>query len=170
VFCVQDLVAVLTTHKHHDHAGGNLKLQKLCGHIKLRVYGHVKDRIPGVTTRVKPGDVVKIGETNVGVVHVPCHTDGHVVYCVMGDGGDVDADVEGGSAHPSTAGVPTNDGGGGAGSLPTHKIEAVFTGEYFFIYSVRAIRLNACFFIHRRRHHQRRRGCVFPRRRQRLLR
>jgi hypothetical protein len=45
-----------------------LKLQKLCGNIKLRVYGHVKDRIPGVTTRVKPGDVVKIGETNVGVV------------------------------------------------------------------------------------------------------
>ena len=62
---------MLTTHKHHDHAGGNLKLQKLCGNIKLRVYGHVKDRIPGVTTRVKPGDVVKIGETNVGVVHVP---------------------------------------------------------------------------------------------------
>ena len=111
-----------------------MKLQKLCGNIKLRVYGHVKDRIPGVTTRVKPGDVVKIGETDVGVVHVPCHTDGHVVYCVMGDGGDVDADVEGGGAHPSTVGVPTNDGAGGAGSLPTHRIEAVFTGEYFFLF------------------------------------
>ena len=63
-----------------------------------------------------------------------CHTDGHVVYCVMGDGGDVDADVEGGGAHPSTAGVPTNDGGGGAGSLPTHRIKAVFTGAFLFYF------------------------------------
>ena len=112
-----------------------MKLQKLRGG-RLRVYGHARDRIPGVTRgcAVKPGDVLRVGETEVGVIHVPCHTDGHVVYCVMGDGGDVDADVEGGGAHPPTVGVPTNDGGGGAGSLPTHRIKAVFTGAFLFYF------------------------------------
>ena len=41
------LVAVLTTHKHHDHAGGNYELQKSCG-VALTIYGHAKDSIPGV--------------------------------------------------------------------------------------------------------------------------
>ena len=127
-----DLVAVLTTHKHHDHAGGNLRLQKLRGG-RLRVYGHARDRIPGVTRgcAVKPGDVLRVGETDVGVIHVPCHTDGHVVYCVMG----AEADVEGGGAEGVPSGVEgagggdDGDGGGGGGSLPAHRIEAVFTGD-----------------------------------------
>ena len=87
------LTAILTTHKHHDHAGGNLELQKACGG-SLRVYGHAKDTIPGVTRVVEPGDRIMIGETEIGVVHVPCHTTGHVVYVVLrrenGAGGDVE--------------------------------------------------------------------------------
>ena len=79
---------------------------------------------------VKPGDVRRVGETEVGVIHVPCHTDGHVVYCVMG----AEADVEGGGAQGAQ--VPSgvegagdgDDGGGGGGSLPAHRIEAVLTG------------------------------------------
>ena len=81
---------------------------------------------------MKPGDVLRVGETEVGVIHVPCHTDGHVVYCVMG----AEADVEGGGAQGGAQGVPSgvegagdgDDGGGGGGSLPAHRIEAVFTG------------------------------------------
>jgi hydroxyacylglutathione hydrolase len=35
------LTAILTTHKHHDHAGGNYELQRSCGGT-LAVYGHAK--------------------------------------------------------------------------------------------------------------------------------
>ena len=53
------LVAVLTTHKHHDHAGGNYELQKSYGG-SLTIYGHAKDSIPGVTKIVKGGDRFKV--------------------------------------------------------------------------------------------------------------
>ena len=80
------IVAVLTTHKHHDHAGGNLALQKQ-NRGRLRVYGHAKDRIPGVTCAVKAGDTLRVGETEIGVLHLPCHTTGHVAYAVLGERG-----------------------------------------------------------------------------------
>ena len=119
------LTAILTTHKHHDHAGGNLELQKACGG-SLRVYGHAKDTIPGVTRVVEPGDRIMIGETEIGVVHVPCHTTGHVVYVVLrrenGAGGDVEL---GGGANRITG----DDLGSGANAISPHRAEAVFTGD-----------------------------------------
>lgn len=121
------LTAILTTHKHHDHAGGNFELQKACGG-SLRVYGHAKDNIPGVTHVVKPGDRIMIGDTEIGVVHVPCHTTGHVVYVVLrrGDGAGAGGDVElGGGANRTTG----DDLGSGANALPPHRAEAVFTGD-----------------------------------------
>ena len=124
---------VLTTHKHHDHAGGNLVLQKKCGG-GLVVCGHRDDKIPGVTKLVRGGDRFFVGRTEVGVVHVPCHTDGHVVYCVIGaDAGGEDGlggGGEGGGGGGGGGGASIDEKiDGGASKLPTHRVEAIFTGD-----------------------------------------
>ena len=102
-----------------------MELQKACGG-SLRVYGHAKDTIPGVTRVVEPGDRIMIGETEIGVVHVPCHTTGHVVYAVLrrenGAGGDVEL---GGGANRITG----DDLGSGANAISPQRAEAVFTGD-----------------------------------------
>lgn len=74
------LVAVLATHHHFDHVGGNADL--LARHPDLRVYGSRDDapRIPGITHRLRDGDTVEIGVMRGRVVLIPAHTSGHVAY------------------------------------------------------------------------------------------
>ena len=74
------LVAVLATHHHFDHVGGNLDL--LAAVPDLRVYGSAIDapRIPGITDRLGDGDQVTVGSFTGAVVFIPAHTSGHVAY------------------------------------------------------------------------------------------
>ncbi len=74
------LTAVLATHHHFDHVGGNLDL--LAATPGLRVYGSAGDapRIPGITHRVRDGDPVEIGSVRGRVIMIPAHTSGHVAY------------------------------------------------------------------------------------------
>jgi hydroxyacylglutathione hydrolase len=55
------LVAVLATHHHFDHVGGNADL--LAARPDLRIYGSAADapRIPGLTDPVRDGDTVRVG-------------------------------------------------------------------------------------------------------------
>jgi hydroxyacylglutathione hydrolase len=74
------LQAVLATHHHYDHVGGNRDLlAKLPG---LRVYGSADDapRIPGITDRVRDGDRIQVGSLQGRVILIPAHTSGHVAY------------------------------------------------------------------------------------------
>lgn len=76
------LTAILCTHHHWDHSGGNKELLK---HIPgIDVVGGEADShaIPGCTRPVHHGDTLKIGDLIVEVLHVPCHTRGHVAYLV----------------------------------------------------------------------------------------
>jgi len=74
------LRAVLATHHHFDHVGGNRDL--LAKHPDLRVYGSADDapRIPGITDRVRDGDAVQVGGLRGRVILIPAHTSGHVAY------------------------------------------------------------------------------------------
>ena len=74
------LVAVLATHHHFDHVGGNPDL--LAALPGLRVYGSADDapRIPGITDRVRGGDPVVVGSLRGRVIMIPAHTSGHVAY------------------------------------------------------------------------------------------
>jgi hydroxyacylglutathione hydrolase len=79
------LEAVLATHHHFDHVGGNEGLRaEIPG---LRIYGSAGDapRIPGITHRVRDGDPVEIGGIRGLAVTVPAHTSGHVAYHFPGE-------------------------------------------------------------------------------------
>jgi hydroxyacylglutathione hydrolase len=74
------LVAVLTTHWHPDHSGGNADI---VGKVRgLRVIGATAEngRIPALTNPVADGDTFKIGELEARVIGIPAHTNGHVAY------------------------------------------------------------------------------------------
>src|SRR5439155_26376348 len=74
------LTAVLATHHHFDHVGGNADLlSTLPG---LRVYGSADDapRIPGITHRVRDGDPVQVGSIRGQAIMIPAHTSGHLAY------------------------------------------------------------------------------------------
>lgn len=75
-----ELIAILPTHHHHDHVGGNEDLLRKMP--KLEVYGHRGDagRIPGCTREVGEGDMVQVGGLTAKILFIPAHTSGHVAY------------------------------------------------------------------------------------------
>jgi hydroxyacylglutathione hydrolase len=78
------LRAILATHHHHDHVGGNLELvQRFPG---LRVLGYKTDRgrIPGQTEFLEDGETFSWGQTAVRALHIPGHTLGAVGYVAAG--------------------------------------------------------------------------------------
>src|SRR5688572_8893489 len=48
-----ELVAILSTHHHNDHVGGNAELLR---HFKVPVYGPRDERIDNVTHRLREGE------------------------------------------------------------------------------------------------------------------
>jgi hydroxyacylglutathione hydrolase len=71
--------AILNTHHHRDHTGGN---ERLLASANLDVYGHRSDegRIPGLTHPIDDGDEIRVGELTGEVLFIPGHTTGHVAY------------------------------------------------------------------------------------------
>lgn len=76
------VVAILSTHHHHDHVGGNEEVKRRLGID--RIYGHGSDRgrIPGQTQYLQEGDTFEIGRLSVRAIHIPGHTLGAVAYVV----------------------------------------------------------------------------------------
>src|SRR5690606_38550397 len=64
------LEAILNTHHHRDHTGGN---EGILAKHKAEVYGHKSDhaRIPGLTRGIDEGDEVQIGELKGKVLFIP---------------------------------------------------------------------------------------------------
>tara|TARA_X000001036_G_C20651452_1_gene795156 strand:- start:198 stop:1841 length:1644 start_codon:yes stop_codon:yes gene_type:complete len=78
-----ELKMILCTHKHHDHAGGNVRLKELMKNENLPVYAHKLDNCHGATHFVEHGDVIRLGEdVALSVLHLPCHTKGHIAFAL----------------------------------------------------------------------------------------
>jgi len=73
------LRAILNTHHHRDHTGGN---EGILAKHNVEVYGHKSDqsRITGLTHGVDEGDEVSIGDMNGKVFYIPGHTTGHIAF------------------------------------------------------------------------------------------
>lgn len=76
-------VAILNTHHHHDHIGGNQKLQQLA---PVKTYGsaydHKKGRLPGQTEVLTGGQQFSLLGLEFHVLDVAAHTLGHIAYWV----------------------------------------------------------------------------------------
>ena len=78
------ITAILTTHSHWDHAGGNVELKKRCASVEV-VYGGAGDGVAGCTKELNDGDTFALGNSTVQVISTPCHTPGHICYLVDGN-------------------------------------------------------------------------------------
>ncbi len=76
------LVAIVNTHHHHDHVGGNEALRARYG--ALPVYAHESDegRVPAQTAHVVEGRRFHVAGLELDPIHVPGHTTGAVAYVV----------------------------------------------------------------------------------------
>lgn len=74
------LVAVLSTHWHADHVGGNEDLVRAVPGI--RVFGaRAEDgRIPALTDSLDDGDTASFAGLSARVIGIPAHTNGHIAY------------------------------------------------------------------------------------------
>ena len=79
--------AILTTHHHADHVGGN---PALLARFPMPVYGPAGEDIPGRVHALAEGDEIDVPGIGVRlrVLDVPGHTAGHIAYA-----GDVDGPV-----------------------------------------------------------------------------
>eukprot|EP01091_Cochliopodium_minus_P014623 TRINITY_DN499_c0_g1_i1.p1 TRINITY_DN499_c0_g1~~TRINITY_DN499_c0_g1_i1.p1 ORF type:complete len:261 (-),score=77.49 TRINITY_DN499_c0_g1_i1:62-844(-) len=73
-----NLVALLSTHHHWDHAGGNTKMLEKFPQAK--VYGGSK-KVQAVTHVVGEGDEITFGDNlKIKVISAYCHTDDHILF------------------------------------------------------------------------------------------
>ena len=72
------ITQIYTTHKHHDHAGGNAEL--LTRFPNLEIYGGPEDVSAMNCEPCEDGETITLGAITTTVIYTPCHTKGHVVY------------------------------------------------------------------------------------------
>ena len=73
------LTAILNTHHHADHVGGNAELLE---HYPVPVYGPYDERIPTVSDRVREGDTFMLPAFGIEfqVLEIPAHTRTHIAF------------------------------------------------------------------------------------------
>ena len=73
------LSAILITHHHHDHTGGNAELLRS---FDVPVYGPHNESIATVSHPLREGDQVNLEEMslNLMIIDTPGHTRGHIAY------------------------------------------------------------------------------------------
>jgi hydroxyacylglutathione hydrolase len=74
-----ELVAILNTHHHNDHVGGNAGL---LARWKVPVFGPHDERIAEVTHRLKEGERCTLPHFGIefGVMQIPAHTRSHIAF------------------------------------------------------------------------------------------
>jgi hydroxyacylglutathione hydrolase len=79
-----DLGAILATHHHLDHVGGNAELARR--YPGIRVFGHASDRgrIPAQSEFLEHGDVITVEGLSFQALHIPGHTLGALAYAGEG--------------------------------------------------------------------------------------
>ncbi len=82
------LVAILSTHHHFDHVGGNEDLLAAlpAGSVEVFGYDGDRDRIPGLTRGLADGEEFVLGGLRGRAIFIPAHTKGHLAYYFAAEG------------------------------------------------------------------------------------
>jgi len=79
------IIAIINTHEHMDHIGGNEKIIRNTG-CKLYAHKNAKNSIPNIDYGLNNGDILKFGKTlEIQVLDTPGHTMSHVCLLARGD-------------------------------------------------------------------------------------
>lgn len=111
------LTSILSTHKHHDHTGGNSGLLKHpMGENIIRVFGGAVEQVPCCTDQLVDGEKVELPRfelndmnelVEIEAIAVPAHTRGSLVYCLRSKLGEqVEYMFTGDTMFSGGAGVP----------------------------------------------------------------
>jgi hydroxyacylglutathione hydrolase len=129
------ITAILTTHRHHDHSGGNLEMVRLleaaaaaqeaavaglsewdtaaaAAAATVQVFAG-SGEVPGVTRVLRDGEVFSLGATLLRCVTTPTHTPDHVAFVVHGGGG---------AAAAATTAAAAAAGASGVGAAPCNPV------------------------------------------------
>ena len=74
-----ELTAILNTHHHADHVGGNAEL---LSHYRVPVYGPHDERIPTVSHRLREGERFTLAHFGIefSIFEIPGHTRTHIAF------------------------------------------------------------------------------------------
>ncbi len=78
------ITAILNTHWHPDHTGGNLAIKEATGATIIGPAGE-NGRVPGLDRAIGEGDRIRLGAHEADVWEVPGHTIGHIAYIFHAD-------------------------------------------------------------------------------------
>lgn len=67
---------ILLTHAHYDHTGA---VNDILNKANAEVFAHKKERL-AIGIQIDEGDTIKVGNTEIKVLHTPGHTPGGVIY------------------------------------------------------------------------------------------
>lgn len=75
------LTHILLTHHHYDHSGGAAELKKKFPDAVITIHKDDAARLRIAVDRIlQEGDIINFGCTPIKVMHLPCHTRGHVAF------------------------------------------------------------------------------------------
>lgn len=81
------LTAILNTHHHHDHTGGNRDLTRYFPGIPILGGAGDRGRIPGQTRFLSDVDEIIAANVKAKILDVPGHTRAHIAYFFSAEGG-----------------------------------------------------------------------------------